>query len=105
MATSNRARFAAVVIGLVAALCGVRASGAEERSDAGLNEWRAMATLLDLAAAQDLVHRRVLIDCDGDGIGEYATLRELAGGCAIRSRTADAGAPPSASVFASAGTR
>lgn len=55
-------------------------------SKADANEATVVRTLRAVAAAQDAFRRAAIVDRDGDGIGEFGTLRELAAGAAPRGR-------------------
>jgi len=48
------------------------------------NDWAAMATLRNLAYCQAQIQVAGRIDCDGDGVGEFATFAEMTGGCGVR---------------------
>ena len=82
--------------------------GLEERLAA--EEASAVATLRTLASCQAQVQAAAWIDTDGDGMGEHATLGELAGSVGVRKglragkgRPSDAGYAPLASTFEKVG--
>lgn len=66
--------------GIVLVVKGETLSAAQMRT----NEARAVSTLQSIVAAQAQLRRRVAIDTDGDGVGEYAFLPELLGARPLR---------------------
>ncbi len=69
----------------------VLAAAAASRSRAALDEEHfapeeveAIRTLRRIAEAERRFRARLAVDVDGDGVGEYGTLRELAGALAVR---------------------
>jgi hypothetical protein len=64
------------------------------------NEKAAVAALREIGAAQSDVRAKALVDVDGDGHGEFATLGELTGRTALRNGRNALDPPPLASAFA-----
>ena len=72
-----------IVVAIIAIIAAIAIPGLL-RSKIGTNETSAIGSLRSLTTAQEQFKQQVLCDQDGDGMGEYGWLGELAGIDAIR---------------------
>ena len=72
-----------IVVAIIAIIAAIAIPGLL-RSRSAANETSAIGSLRSLTTAQEQIKQSVLIDQDGDGVGEYGWLGELGGIDAVR---------------------